>query len=262
MLSAPGHLPAVWRYRGFLWSLVLRNLKVKYQRSALGFFWTLLNPIVTASVLIAVFTHVVRIPIPDYWAFLISGYFAWNFAQQTLNAGTYTLAEHAPMARSIAFPMEVLVVSTTVSRLIEFVIELLLVMLVLAIVLHKGVPLGFAFVPLILLLQVLLCLGLQLPVAALSVFFRDVQHALPIALATLFYVSPIFYPAALVPEAVRDIYFLNPLAHILTLYHTVLYEGVPPSAGSLGSAALVSLLTMLVGYAVFNRYKRLFAEVL
>ena len=257
-----GSLRSVYRYRELLWALVLRNLKVKYQSSALGFFWTMLNPILTAGVLIVVFTNIVKIPIANYWAFLISGYFAWNFMAQCLNAATYTLGEHAPLARSIAFPQEVLIISTTISRLIEFAVELLLTMAVLAVALHGHVPASYAVVPLLVLLQFLLCLGLQLPVAALSVFFKDVQHALPIAIATLFYISPVFYAADFVPDWIHEAYLLNPIAQLLTLYHDAIYRGVMPSMQAIGTASLFSLGTFFVTYMVFNRYKHLFAEVL
>ena len=90
-----GRLRRVWRYRELLHSLVVRNLKVKYQRSLLGFVWTLVNPLLTVAILVVVFSHVVRIQVPHYWAFLLSGYFVWNFMLQTLNTGTWIFAEHS-----------------------------------------------------------------------------------------------------------------------------------------------------------------------
>src|SRR5688572_8498518 len=85
----------VWRHRELLRHLVLRNLRVKYQRSLLGFLWTLLNPLLAVGILVAVFGHVVKVPIPAYWAFVLSGYFVWNFAMQMLGASSYIFAEHA-----------------------------------------------------------------------------------------------------------------------------------------------------------------------
>ena len=99
---------------------MVRNLKVKYQRSLLGFVWTLVNPLLTVTILVVVFSHVVRIQVPHYWAFLLSGYFVWNFMLQTLNTGTYIFAEHSRLTRSVAFPSEILVFSAAGSRLIEF----------------------------------------------------------------------------------------------------------------------------------------------
>jgi ABC-2 type transport system permease protein len=254
-------LADVWRHRGMLRSLVVRNLKVKYQRSALGFLWTFLNPLLTVGILAAVFSRVVRIPIPDYWAFLVSGYFTWNFTQQMLSSGTYVIAEHTGLRRSVAFPNEVLVLSAAASRLVEFAVELVFVLLALALLHHHGVPASYALLPLLVVLQVVLAVGLVMPIATVSVFYSDVQHALPIALMMLFYVSPVFYPTTLVPAAFQSLYYLNPLAGLLTLFHVVLYEGRFPSAALLGGTAAGALAIFALGYVVFNRYKALFAEV-
>jgi ABC-type polysaccharide/polyol phosphate export permease len=251
----------VWDYRELLRSLVVRNLKVKYQRSVLGFVWTLLNPLLTVGVLVAVFTYVVRIRIENYWAFLLSGYFVWNFIQQSLSASTYVIAEHGQLSRSVAFPKEVLVLAAVASRLIEFAVELAIVLVLLCLLHHRSVPSSFLLLPLLVALQVLLTLALVFPIATLSVFYHDVQHALPIALATLFYLSPVFYSAALVPESIRGLYLANPIAALLTLYHTVVYDGEMPAATSVLAVALVTVAMIWAGYAVFNRYKRIFAEV-
>lgn len=254
-------LAAAWRYRELLRSLVVRNLKVKYQRSALGFVWTLVNPLLTIAVLILVFTHVVKIRVPDYWAFLLSGYFVWNYTLQMLNTATYVLAEHAPLRRSVAFPSETLILASAASRFVEFAIELALALVALALVLHHGVPLAWVLLPVLIAMQILLVLGLVMPLATTSVFYADVQHALPVALMLLFYASPVFYPASMVPEAFRPLYFANPIAGLLTLYHTVLYEGRFPPPALLGGMAAASALIFLAGYAVFNRYKNVFAEL-
>jgi lipopolysaccharide transport system permease protein len=103
------HLRELWHFRHMLRHLVARNLKVKYKRSALGFLWTLLHPVATIGVLLAVFSTVVRLPIAHYWAFLLSGYFAWNMASQSIFAAATILNEHARLTRSVAFPKEVLV---------------------------------------------------------------------------------------------------------------------------------------------------------
>jgi ABC-type polysaccharide/polyol phosphate export permease len=102
---------------------------------------------------------------------------------------------------------------------------------------------------------------LALPIATLSVFYYDVQHALPIALTTLFYLSPVFYPAQMVPEAARPFYFLNPIAGLLTLYHEILYAGRMPSFTLLLGMIAAALLVYVIGYAIFNRYCSVFSEI-
>lgn len=252
----------LWRYRELLRGLVVRNLKVKYQRSVLGFVWTLLNPLLTITVLIVVFTYVVKIQVPDYWAFVLSGYFSWNFLQLMFGSATYVLAEHAPLRRSVAFPSEVLVLAATASRLVEFAVELIIALVLLAGFHHHGLPSSFVLVPLLVLIQVLLAVGLAMPIATLSVFYSDVQHAMPIVLLMLFYASPVFYPASLVPDNLKTIYFLNPVAGLLTLYHDVLYLGQWPSASHLALMTLTAVGLAALGFFIFRRYKVLFAEIL
>jgi ABC-type polysaccharide/polyol phosphate export permease len=251
----------VWRYRELLRGLIVRNLKVKYQRSLLGFVWTLVNPLLTVTILVVVFSHVVRIQVPQYWAFLLSGYFTWNFMLQTLNTGTWIFAEHSRLTRSVAFPSEILVFSAAGSRLIEFAAEISLILLATILLHHHAVPPSYALIPVLILIQVVMAIGLALPIATLSVFYHDVYHALPIALASLFYLSPVFYPASMVPEAVRTLYFLNPMAGLLTLYHDVVYAGLWPSPLLLAGTGLQAAIVFALGYAVFHRYASVFAEV-
>ncbi len=254
-------LQQVWRYRELLRSLVLRNLKVKYQRSLLGFVWTLVNPLLTVTILVAVFSHVVRIQVPHYWAFLLSGYFVWNFMLQTLNTGTWIFAEHSRMTRNVAFPSEILIFSAAGSRLIEFIAEISLILAAMILFHHNGVPGSFVLVPLLVAIQVALAIGMALPIATLSVFYYDIYHALPIALTSLFYLSPVFYPASMVPQGLRTLYLLNPIAGLLTLYHEVVYAGQWPSAALLAGTCAETALVCVIGYAVFHRYAASFAEI-
>jgi ABC-type polysaccharide/polyol phosphate export permease len=250
-----------WQFRELFRQLVVRNLKVRYQRSGLGFFWLLVNPALTACILIVVFGEIVRLDIPNYWAFLISGYFAWVFFLHTLSTSVFLIPDHAPMAKSVAVPADVFVLAAVTSRFIEFAVEIAIIIVLLAVFHHRGVPASFLLVPVLSVLLLLLTLGLALPAVAMSVFFRDVQHALPAALMMLMYVSPVFYPADLVPAAFRDVYYLNPIAAVLTLFHEALYAGRVPALSHLAGAALMSIAIYLIGYAIFKRERDLFPEI-
>src|SRR5690606_3844281 len=184
-------LREIWQYRELLRMLTVRALKVKYKRSTLGFIWTLLNPLLTVGVLVTVFSYFVKLDVPEYWAFLVSGYFVWNFIQMALTAGTRVMAEHAALAKSIRVPGQIFVLSSVAARFLEFMIELGLVLIALLLVHHGGVPIGFAALPALILIQFVLVTGLVLPIATLAVFYDDVQHILPVLLMVLFYVSPV-----------------------------------------------------------------------
>lgn len=257
--SAVRRSPTAWRE--LLLHLVLRNLRVKYQRSVLGFVWTLLNPLLTIGVLFGVFHFVVRLQVPNYWAFLLSGYFVWSFTQQTLTAATMVLPEHAHLSRNLPLPALALILSTALSRLAEFLVEMVLVLALLAAFHHHGLPFTFLWLPILVVLQLALVLGLTLPIATASTFFHDIQHAVPIGLMVLFYASPVFYPARLVPEIVRPFYALNPFAGLLTLYHSALYEGSAPDPWLAAMTAAEIALIAWIGYAVFRRYRALLPEI-
>jgi lipopolysaccharide transport system permease protein len=251
----------LWRYRELLWCLVVRELKVKYQHSTLGFVWTLLNPLLTLAILLTVFSLVVRIPIEHYWAFLLSGYFVFNFVNQVINASTDVLADHKVLIRSVPLPTEVAPLAVALSRLVEFAVELLLVLALIAVFHHGGVPASFALLPLLVVLQLLLTAALALPVATLSVFYQDVRHLLPIAFTAVFYISPVLYGVDLVPDLLRPLYELNPIARLLVLYHAVLYEGVFPSFLGLAFTCAYTLALLAFGAALFRKHSPVFPEV-
>jgi len=163
----------LWRFRDLVRNLVSRNLHVKYQRSLLGFMWTLLNPVFTLSVLLVVFTRVVKIPIPSFWAFLISGYFVWLFLNHTLNYATLAIEEHGNLIRSAVVPTEAPLLAGCLSRLAEFSLELMLVLSVISLFHHGRVPASTLLLPLLVLMQLVLALGLAYAVATLSVFYQD-----------------------------------------------------------------------------------------
>lgn len=261
LIRFEGYALSLWRYRGLLRSLVVRNIRVKYQASLLGFAWTLLNPLLTLSVLLAVFTRVVRIPIPDYWAFLVSGFFVWNYVNQTLNYGTLAVEEHGSLVRNYAFPSEIPVFAGALSRLFEFVIELTIIVAVFTLFHHGAPTASLLLLPVLIVLQFLVTLGLTMMVATLAVFYEDVRHMLPIGLTALFYLSPVFYAVDLVPEGLRRFYVFNPLASMLVSYQKVLYEGVLPPGGTLAVLAGSALFLCAAGLAVFRRYRNLFAEI-
>jgi lipopolysaccharide transport system permease protein len=252
----------LWRFRALLRLVMASQLRVRYRGLAIGFLWTLLQPLLMLAVLLCVFSWVVRLELPHYWAFLLSGFFAWSFLSQTLSSAATLLHEHTSLIRGAAFPLEILVFGGVLARGVEFCAELSVVACALALFLHGAVPPSFALLPLLVGLQLLLTCGLALPLCVLGVFVRDVRQGVPIALTALFYLSPVFYPDALVPPAVRWLYLLNPIAGLLALYQRCLYEGVtPPLPMLLGVAALCAGLFGL-GYALFLRYQRLVPELL
>lgn len=242
-------------YLHLLSSFLVRDLKVKYQRSLFGFVWTLINPILVSSILIGVFALVVRIPIENYWAFLLSGYFTWNFTQQCIGAGVNIFHEHGALRRNVRFPIDALVLGAALSRLVEFLVEITIIVLLICYLHHGSIPSSILVLPLLILVQVLIALGFMFPISVASVLFQDIQHALPAVMLSLFYISPIFYPLAFVPEFALPWYYLNPLVAPLELFHIVLYEGGWPSSYLLAASLIGASMFCFIGYLVFLKFK-------
>ena len=127
---------------------------------------------------------------------------------------------------------------------------------------HAGAPASFTLVPVLIVLQFLLVLGLTFPLSALSVYYYDVRHMLPIVLTALFYLSPVFYTSKMVPEPYRIIYFLNPIAGLMYLYRTILYDASFPSPAAMFLVTVQIILIFGIGYVIFSRHKINFAEVI
>jgi ABC-type polysaccharide/polyol phosphate export permease len=193
---------------------------------------------------------------------LLSGYFLWTFSNQAITSGTLSLSEHTNMVRNATFPPEIPIIASIFAKSVEFIIELFLVIILIAVFHHKGLPGSYALVPVLLVPLFLLTLGLTLPLAAAAVYFYDIRHMLSIMLTAMFYISPIFYSVDLVPPKFRSIYTLNPFAHLLTCFQKILYHGNFPTIEELLIVFLVAMITFLAGYALFNRHKHLFAEIL
>jgi ABC-2 type transport system permease protein len=251
----------LWRAEELVRGLTARNLRLKYKGSALGFVWVLVSPVLTVAVLSVVFTRVVRVPLENFWAFLLSGFFVWRFMTQTLASSTSVLPSHGSLSRAAAFPKDAPIMAAALSRLVEFAIELTWVLVAIAAIHHGRIPPSFIVLPWLVVLQFLMALGFGFAIATLSAFYRDVDHAIPVALTALFYLTPVFYPISLVPETIRPFFLLNPFAWLLELYHSAVYWGQMPTASALLIASAAATGIFALGYGIFNRYSPIFAEV-
>lgn len=251
----------LWKHRELIRALVERNLTMRYQRSFLGAIWTLLNPLLTGMVLVAVFSVLLRVQTVQYWAFLFSGYFAWVFTLNTLGIGATVISGHSFMTRSVAFPADVLIVSTVLSRFIEFAVEMLLVVVVLTVAQHQGLTVGLVALPFVMILHAILTAGVMFPIAALGVFFEDVQHAVPVGLTMLTLISPVYYPMSNLPPHWQPVLSMNPFAGILALYHATLYEGRLPTVSEVVVPVISTFIVFGAGLLLFRWKRAYYAEV-
>lgn len=255
------------RYRELVVNLTVRDIKLKYKRSALGIAWSLLNPLFMMAIYTLVFSlflHVVRLP--NYWAVVLGGILVWTFLSSAITSATSSFVAGSGLITKVYFPVESLSIANVLAHFVNFILSLVVLLVALAL---AHIPLGPSLVllPVLVVSTLALALGLGLLLASITVYFRDLEHLVGLALTALFYLTPIIYvldPRALPHAAARFIWLLklNPLTWFLESYHSVLYYGTWPDPALFTLALAASLLALIVGYLTFARVRPRLAEEL
>ena len=241
--------------------LVDRDMKLLYKRSALGIAWTLINPLLQLAVFSFVFRSVIPINIPQFSSFAFSGLLIWTWSQTALFQATGLITSNKALIRQPNFPTAILPVVTTMTGLIHFLLALPVLIIFLAI---DGIqPSSVLFLlPLLMVIQFVLTVGLAYPLAALNVTFRDTQHTLGVLLQMLFYLTPIFYDLNSVPKEFQPFYQLNPMVPLIEAYRAILLKGTQPDWQALLTVSLAVAVILPIGLAIFRRQSNTFVEEL
>lgn len=255
-------LGAVWQHLEIIYILALRDIKVRYKQSMAGIGWAIIQPLLTMFVFTAVFAGVVRVPTEGspYPLFSLAALVPWSYFVHAITKATTCLVTDRDLVTRVYFPRLVLPVSAVIGGLVDFVIAFaLLIILLLA---YGAAPTAAVILlPLFLLLAMLTALALGLWLSALNVQYRDVNNALPFFTQLLMFISPVAYPASVIPEKWQMVYALNPMATVINGFRWALLEGQPsPGLYSLVSVAVV--FVALVGGLYFFRWQEdRFADV-
>lgn len=249
---------SVWRYRGFIAGSIRREFQSKYRNSLLGAAWTVLNPLAMIVVYTVIFSQVMGSRLPGtsagfaYSIYLCAGVLTWGlFAEITSRSQTVFL-ENANLIKKLQFPRLCLPVIVVLNALINFAI--IFGLFTLFLVVSGNFP-GWVFLAVlpVLLLQTLFAIGLGMILGVLNVFFRDVGQLFTIVLQFWFWFTPIVYPVATLPPAVRELLLWNPMAAVIGAYQGVLVAGQWPQWGSLLPVALLGLGSCALGLQLFRR---------
>lgn len=249
----------VWTYRRILWLLVGRDLQVRYARSALGYVWTVLEPLAMSFVYWFVFIKIVgrHIGFPPFILFLIAGQLPWYWISGSINGAVGALRGEAQMVRSSNVPREVWVLRVIMSRGAEYVFSLP-VLALFALGYLKAPTADIVLLPLAMLMSIVLCMGLGMILAPAAVLVNDVRSIVRIAMRVLFYLSPILYSihdASKRLGAVATIQSWNPVAGIMVLYRSTFFPQELNWSYVLHSA-IVCILIFGIGLYTFNRLER------
>jgi ABC-type polysaccharide/polyol phosphate export permease len=247
-------------YRHMIRYLVIRDLKVRYRRSVLGFAWSFLNPLLMMAVFTLVFTALRQRSIVKYPIFLLSGLLPWQWFSNSLIAASSSMASNAALVRKVYFPREVLPLVAILSNMVNYLLALIPYA---AFMLFFRVPVTpwIASLPLVMGVQFLFTFGLSLILCTADVFYRDTKEILQVIIRLWFFLTPIFYsPDTLTGTIARWSSILNPVAPLVTGYRAILYAGDPLDYRSLAPGLALGVLLIIVGYRVFCQYSGVFAE--
>ncbi|TQN30380.1 ABC-2 type transport system permease protein [Haloactinospora alba] len=260
---------AVWQNRQVVSLLVSRDLKVKYQKSFLGYAWSLLEPLAMAGVYYFVFGVVLNTDRgtpggPDwpggFALFLLSGLLPWLWFSSALGESPKALLSHSKLITTMQVPREIFPIASVTTKFVDYLATW---PVLLAFVFFLGGETSlfgvFVWLPLALVVQLMFTLGITFLLCSINILVRDVERVVRILNRVLFYASAIIYPANMVlgiegiPDWFKVLYELNPLMGIFQMHHTVWFPHGAPSTLALSSALVGAVLMFVVGYTTFRR---------
>ena len=264
----------LFTYRGLLYYLVLREVKVRYKNSVLGFIWSLLNPLA----MMLVFTLVFGLFFPSdqriekYPVFLLCGLLPWNYFVAGVLGSVNCITGNANLVNKVYFPRDILPLANILAQLVNFLLALVVLFGVLIIARVHFTPWLWLF-PIVIIIQTTFMFGVALLLSTINVFYRDVGMIMDVVILAWFFLTPIFYPASRVPISVEVIeglvlparriyYILNPMASIISMYRDLFFHGYRTDPDFFLRTTVTALLVLALGYWVFLRYQgRLGEEV-
>lgn len=252
-------LKGIWAYRGFIASSVKREFQAKYRNSLLGAAWTILNPLAMIVVYTVVFAQVMRTRLPGsdstfaYSIYLCAGVLTWGLFAEIVSRAQGVFLENANLIKKVSFPRICLPIIVVISAALNFAI---IFGLFTGFLIVSGNFPGVAFLGLIpvIAIQILFSIGLGMIVGVLNVFFRDIGQFFTILLQFWFWFTPIVYPVAALPEKVRLLLLLNPMASLITACQGILVNHQWPAWGNLLPTAGIALALCMLGMLLFRSH--------
>lgn len=251
----------LYQYRELLKTNVKKEIRGKYKNSFLGVLWSFLNPLLQIIVYAVVFQLILKNPQENYAVFICCGLIPWTFFSTAISRSAFTMVENGNILKKVYFPREILPISVVTSEAVNFFISTIII---LAFVLFSGVGITkyILLYPIIFLAQYLLLLAIAFVVSSICVYVRDLQHFIGIFLQLLFYATPIVYAQDVIPVELSWILKINPMTYVINGYRDIFYNQTMPDMGSLLILIGTVLIAIIVGYMIFNKLQKGFAEEL
>ncbi|NFI51510.1 ABC transporter permease [Clostridium botulinum] len=254
-------LKELYDYREMLSNLVKKDLRTRYKGSALGFLWTFVNPLFQLIVYTIVFSVIMRVNVDKFYIYLFIALIPWIFFTTAIQGSSSCIISNKDLIKKIYFPRIIIPISVVNSAFMNMLFSMVIVFIALLV---SGIGLSkyVIFLPVIMAIGYLFTLGLSFLLSALTVYFRDLEHILGIIIMGWFYATPIVYTVDMIPEKYLSIFNLNPMVQIMQVYREILYYKQMPNFNGLGSVIIYSLIMITIGYTIFQKLQKGFAEEL
>lgn len=239
-------------YRWLLQELIIKDLKIKYRRSILGYLWSVLNPLMMMVIMTIVFSQMFRFDIPNYPVYVLSGHLLYNFYAEATSVGMHSILWGAALMKKVYLPKYIFPLSRVLSSFTTMIFSMLALIIVM-VVTGSSFHITAILLPELFLSLLIFSIGMSLILSVMIVFFRDMEHFYGVFLTALCYLTPIFYPMSLLPEWVRELLVYNPLCSYLEFFRKIMLYGVWPSAGEHLMCAGFSLAALLFGLYIFKK---------
>ncbi|MCX6683303.1 MAG: ABC transporter permease [Methanoregula sp.] len=257
----PVDLHELWNYRELLTSFTMRDIKIRYKQTALGFLWAIIQPLFMMLIFTIIFGGFAKIPsdgIP-YPLFSFAALLPWILFSEGLTRSTMSMVANANIMTKVYFPRLIMPISGILSPLVDFVVSISILVLMMAY--YGFMPtINVVFLPLFILLALATSLGIGLWLSALNVKYRDFQYTVPFIIQLWMYASPVVYPASMIPEAIRPLYGLNPMAGVIEGFRWALLGTEIPGAMIFVSVGVVAVL-LVSGMFYFRRMEQYYADI-
>jgi len=240
------------QYKDLLINLVIRDITVRYKRSVLGFFWTMLHPLINTIVFTIVFSTIFRFGVKDFVIYFLSGYQLWILFSQATILSSRSIIVNGQLLKKVYLPKTVFIFSILFSELLNFAFAMLPLLALVAII-GKGLTLSLLFLPIPLIIMIFFTLGISFLLAAVSVFFYDIIDMYQMLLMPWMYLTPIIYPLDIVPAKFINILKLNPMYYIIDCFRAPIYLGQLPDPMNIFWAGLSALVVFIGGFALFTK---------
>jgi ABC-type polysaccharide/polyol phosphate export permease len=250
-----------YRYRELIWALALKELKIRYKRSVLGFLWALLNPALLMIVLTLVFSTLMNMHVPHYAIFLLSALLPWTFFAQSLSYAVDSIVGNGELIKKVGVAKLVFPVAAVVSNIINLLLSIIPLALI-VLVMHHPFYWTWIYLPIPFIALAIFTLGATFFFATANVYYRDVAHILQIVLQLWFYVTPILFALNFFPKQYRWLFQMNPLIEFLDGFRMSVYYGKLPDLSTVLASFAWATVSLVLGFALFRRHQDSFVYYL